>query len=318
MFFQSFQITGAAVLQSFFLGAIGYYLVKKEVLGSACLGTLSRLVIEVTLPFLIFSQLIKDFSFTRYPEWWIFPLVSIAITLAGLLAGLVFSGFIAGQQKKLQFLSLVSFQNSGFLPLAIIAALLPKDKMDPMFIYLFLFLLGFNLVMFSLGVYMLTFARDRRFELTGLFNPPVVATLIGLALVFFGIHRFIPEFIVKPLRMTGDCTLPLAMFVVGGSLAQIRLEHVDVKAMLLLAISKLVLLPLAGLWLLKLVPLPELIGLLIVMQLAVPSATTLSVITTHYKKEDLIVSQGIFWTHMVSIVTIPVFLSLYFTFIVLK
>lgn len=318
MFFQSFQITGAAVLQSFLLGAIGYYLVKKEVLGSACLGTLSRLVIEVTLPFLIFSQLIKDFSFTRYPEWWIFPLISIAITLAGLLAGLVFSGFITGQQKKLQFLSLVSFQNSGFLPLAIIAALLPKDKMDPMFIYLFLFLLGFNLVMFSLGVYMLTFARDRRFELAGLFNPPVVATLIGLALVFFGIHRFIPVFIVKPLRMAGDCTLPLAMFVVGGSLAQIRLERVDMKAMFLLVISKLVLLPLAGLWLLKLVPLPELIGLLIVMQLAVPSATTLSVITTHYKKEDLIVSQGIFWTHMVSIVTIPVFLSLYFTFVVLK
>jgi len=305
-------------LQSLLLAAVGYYLVKKEVLGSACLATLSRLVIEVTLPLLIFAQLINDFSFTLYPTWWIFPLMSIAITFAGLLAGLVFGGFITGQQKKLQFLSLVSFQNSGYLPLALIAALLPKDQTAPMFIYIFLFLLGFNLVMFSAGVYMLTFARDRRFELSSLFNPPVLATLLSLALVFFGLQRFIPEFVLKPLRMTGDCTLPLAMFVVGGSLAQIRLEHVDLKAMLLLVAGKLVLLPLAGLWFLKLVPLPELIGLLIVMQLAVPSATTLSVITTHYKKEDLLVSQGIFWTHIASIVTIPIFLSLYFTFVVLK
>ena len=148
---------------------------KKNILGEAGLDILSRLVIEITLPILIFCQLVKDFSFSLYPDWWIFPLLSILITIAGLLVGYLFLGFIRGPQHKMQFLSLVTFQNSGYLPLALVAALLPKDKMDTMFIYLFLFLLGFNLVMWSFGVYMLSFHERKKFELGSLFSPPVVA-----------------------------------------------------------------------------------------------------------------------------------------------
>jgi predicted permease len=111
--------------------------------------------------------------------------------------------------------------------------------------------------------------------------------------------------------MIGDCTLPLAMFVVGGSLAMIRVKNVDVKTMGLLLLVKLVILPLLGLALVARLQLPELIGLLIILELAVPPATTLSVITRHYKKEDLLISQGIFFGHLVSLVTLPVFLSLY-------
>jgi len=54
------------------------------------------------------------------------------------------------------------------------------------------------------------------------------------------------------------------------------------------------------------------------MQLAVPPATSLSVIVRHYKKEDLLISQGIFFGHIVSLVTLPLFLSLYFMISMLK
>jgi len=49
-----------------------------------------------------------------------------------------------------------------------------------------------------------------------------------------------------------------------------------------------------------------------------PSATSLSVIARHYEKEDLLISQGIFFTHIFSVLSIPLFLSLYFTLPVLK
>jgi predicted permease len=318
MLLESLQVSGAAVFQIFLLGALGYLLVKKNILGSDGLNALSRLVIEITLPILIFCQLVKDFSFTLYPDWWLFPLISIAITLAGLVIGAIFSGFIRGAQQKMQFLSLVAFQNSGYLPLAMIAALLPKEKTDAMFIYLFLFLLGFNLVMWSLGVYMLTFYEKKKFQLLSLFSPPVIATLFSLALIFFGLHKFMPDIVLKPLRMIGDCTLPLAMFVVGANLAEIRLGRIDKKAVFLLGLAKLVILPLLGLALIIKLGLPELMGLLILIQLAMPSATSLSVITRHYKKEDLLISQGIFSSHIASILTIPVFLGLYFMRVVIK
>ncbi len=77
MFLQSFKITGLAVTQIFLLGAMGYLLTRKNILGEAGLDILSRLVVEVTLPLMIFSQLVKDFRFSLYPNWWIFFLLSL-------------------------------------------------------------------------------------------------------------------------------------------------------------------------------------------------------------------------------------------------
>ncbi|MFH1269894.1 MAG: AEC family transporter [Candidatus Omnitrophota bacterium] len=318
MFLESFKITGTAVAEIFLLAALGYFLIKKNILGDEGLNALSRLVIEVTLPLMIFSQLIRDFTFALYPDWWIFPLISIAITIAGLIAGTALSGFIRGQQHKLQFLSLVAFQNSGYLVLTLVAALLPPGKLKSMFIYIFLFLLGFNLVMWSLGVYILSFSRAKKFELGSLFSPPVIATLATLILIFFGLNKFVPQAVLKPLGMVGDCTLPLAMAVVGGNLASIRLGQIDKKAISLLLLAKLIILPALGLLLVVKLRLPELVGLLIVIQLAAPSATTLSLIIRHYKKEDLFISQGIFLSHIVSLITLPLFLSLYFTLTMIK
>jgi predicted permease len=318
MILESFRITGLAVAQIFLLAAIGYFLVKKDLLGAEGLDSLSRLAIEITLPLLIFCQLIKDFNFTLYVNWWLFPLISIAIAIAGSCCGLLFTGFIKGLQYKLQFLSLVTFQNSGYLPLMLIAALLPADKAGVMFIYLFLFLTAFNLVMFSAGVHMLCFHKNRKFELASLFSPPVIATIFSLAIIFFGLNKFIPDALLKPLRLLGECTLPLGLLVVGGNLAQISLARINKKEIFFLVLAKLILLPALGLWLVVKLRPPELIGLLIIVQLAMPPATTLSVIIRHYKKEDLLISQGIFFGHVLSLLTLPVILSLYFMLFMIK
>lgn len=317
MFLESFKVTGLAVAQIFLLGAIGYLLVKKNALGEAGLDALSRLTIDITLPFLIFCELIKGFTFTFYAKWWLFPLISIAITLLGLAVGCIFVGFIRGHEHKMQFLSLIGFQNSGFLPLALVASLLPQDQVGPMLIYLFLFLLGFNLLIFSLGIYMLASKKGDKFELKSIFNPPVLATIFTLILILFKLNR-IPDSIYKPLKMMGDCTLPLAMLVVGGNLAQIRLGRIDKKAIFLMSLAKLVILPGLGILLLLKFRLPHLIGLLILIQLAVPPATTPSVILRHYKKEDLLISQGIFFGHILGLISLPVFLSLYFALVMVK
>jgi hypothetical protein len=269
---------------------------------------------DVTLPVLIFCQLIKDFSFSIYPNWWVLPLVSMAITLLGLLVGFLFLGFIKPEQEKLQFLGLTTFQNSGYLPLALVAALLPVEMLAEMFIYLFLFLMGFNLVMFSLGVHILNFHKDRKLMIKSLFSMPVIATIVSLFLVYLGLNKFFAhEIVMKPLRMLGDTTLPLAMLVVGGNLAQISLSRINKMVVSLVILVKMIILPLIGIVVLSIFKIPRLIGLLVLIQLAMPSAVTLSVILRSYKKEDILVSQGIFLTHVVAVITIPAFLILYFS-----
>jgi len=315
MFFESMKITGLAIAQIVLLGGVGYLLVKTGILKKEGVHFLSRLIIEVTLPIMIFCQLLKDFNFTSYGNWWLFPVLSIIITCAGLLVGFIFSVFIKGGQHKIQFLCLSAFQNAAYLPIVLISALMPKEIADKVLVYLFLFLLGFNVIIWSFGVYMLTFNKARKFELNSLFSPPVLATIISLLFVYFGLEKIIPGFVIKPFKMIGDCTVPLAMFVVSGNLADIKISHIDKKAVFLITLVKLIILPLVGLWLVISLNVPCLIGLLIVMQLAVPSATSLSVIISHCKKEDLLISQGIFFGHILSLISVPVFLSLYFTLV---
>ncbi|MFA5157206.1 MAG: AEC family transporter [Candidatus Omnitrophota bacterium] len=318
MFLESVMTTVSAVIQVILMAGIGYFLVKRRVLDYEGIGTISRMTVELTLPVLIFCQLIKDFSFAQYADWWIFPLLSIAITLVGYAIGSLFIRFIQGEEHKKQFLGLTAFQNSGYLPLALIAGILPADKAEPMFIYLFLFLLGFNLVIWSFGVHLLSFDRTKKFELGSLFSPPVIATLFSLLVVFLGLNKFIPDFVIAPLKAVGNCTIPLSMIVVGGSLAQISLRKVVKKAMFLAVLVKMIILPALGLALVLILKLPELIGLLIVMELAVPSATNLSLIIRHYKKEDLLINQGVLFTHIVGIISLPFFLSLFFALNVVK
>lgn len=318
MFFDAVNITATAVIQILILAIIGYFLKKRNIFTDQGLDTLSHLVIDITLPFMIFTQLIRDFDFRQYPDWWIFPLISIAITVLGLAVGFICSGFIRGPQRKMQFLNLVTFQNSGYLPLAMVATLLPAQLVGEMFIYIFLFLIGFNLIMWPMAAYLLAFSKDTKFQVRNLLNPPVIAAAFGLAFVFFDIQALVPDLVSKPMRMIGDCTLPLAMFVVGADLAQIKVEHFDKKAMAWLTVAKLLVLPLLGLIIVLKLNLSPLVGLLILLQLAAPPATSLSVIIRHYKKEDLLISQGIFLGHVVSLITIPVFLSLYLSRVMIK
>ncbi len=313
MFLKSFGLVSGAIGQIFILGVIGYFLVKKNILTRQGMDLISRLVITVTLPAMIFSQLIRGFSFGLKPAWWIFPLTSFAITLLGFLVGAVFAGLIKQGEARRQFLSLTSFQNSGYLPLALVAALLSPEEAGLMFIYIFLFLLGFNLVMWSLGVHFLSHQRNKRFELASLFSPPVLTTVITMLLVGVGGNKFIPEIILKPIKMLGDSTLPLAMFVVGGSLGLIQIRRVRFKLVFLLILVKLLILPFLGLLFIWKFSPPRLFGLLFIIQLAMPSATSLSLIITYYKREDLLISQGVLFTHLFSLVSIPLFLSLIWT-----
>jgi len=157
-----------------------------------------------------------------------------------------------------------------------------------------------------------------KFKLKNIFSPPVIANLSALLLIALGLNKLIPATVTKSLQMIGSCTLPLAMIVVGGNVALMHLERINKKTISFFLLGKLIILPALGLWIALRFGLPQLIGFLIVMQLAMPSATSLSVIIRHYKKEDALISQGVFFSHIIGLFTMPVFLGLYLSLAVLK
>ncbi|PIZ83816.1 MAG: hypothetical protein COX96_06655, partial [Candidatus Omnitrophica bacterium CG_4_10_14_0_2_um_filter_44_9] len=112
----------------------------------------------------------------------------------------------------------------------------------------------------------------------------------------------------------GRCAIPLSILVVGGNLAALRTNRVsDIKPISYSLLVKLVILPLIFLGFVLIVKPQPLVGLLIILQAAMPPAALLSVITKNQNQAGRLVNQAIFYGHILSILTIPLVLALYWT-----
>lgn len=309
----TFRMTFSAMFQIFLLGLCGYVLAKKNIISAENIKALSGLIIGLFLPCLVFANFIEHFNFVAFRFWWLLPLASVALTVAGFMIGDLVAASDARLKKfRQEFVSLVAFQNSGYLPLLLVALLLPAERQERMFILIFLFLLGFNLVMWSAGVFYLTRQKARRMPLGSLFSPPVVAIVASLFIIVTGLSRFIPSVVIAPAKMLGECTLPLAMLVVGANFSLVAMRPKENTWIVFHAVvAKLLLLPLFVFGVLLLLRPPHEVAFLLLLESIVPSATSLSLIMRHYEKEDNIISAGLFWTHVASLVTIPLFLVLF-------
>lgn len=310
-----------AIIQLVLLGCVGFWLVKLSWIRESGLKMLSGLVIGFFLPLFMFSEIIKRFRFDLYPDWWVFPILSLLITAVGFLLGLLaLAAFPTIRKNEGEFLGITTFQNSGYLPLPLVAALLPSGLAQEMFIYIFLFLIGFNMTIFSFGVWLLSPSGERRcFDYKHIFNAPVLATLLALACIFFKINRLFPEMATKPLEIIGRAAIPLSILVVGGNLASIKSKVTSALKPLSCALAiKLLILPLIFLGVVIFFKFKPLIGLLILLQAAMPPAALLSVISKSQNSEDRLVSQSIFYGHLLSILTVPLFLVLFWVLLWMK
>ncbi|MFC1709226.1 AEC family transporter [Candidatus Omnitrophota bacterium] len=312
----AFKITAFAMFQIFILGLIGYLLTRKKVISEDNLKFLAKLVINLFFPCFVFVKLVSNFDFKSYPNWWVFPLISFFVTGGSFLVARLFVKLDKNLEKlKREFISLVTFQNGGYLPLILVALLLPAGRREEIFIYIFLFLLGFNAIWWSVGVWHLTKGHESKFDLKSIFNPPVIAIVAALLLTAVGLDRIIPHFLTGTMEMIGDCALPLAIITVGANLALIDVSGTNHSRYIIqIILAKLLFMPLLFLGVILLIRPSYSIALLILLESTMPSAVTQSIVMRHYDKKDNIVSLAIFWTHVVCLLTIPVFLILFSTF----
>ncbi|HRZ40944.1 MAG TPA: AEC family transporter, partial [Candidatus Omnitrophota bacterium] len=126
-----------------------------------------------------------------------------------------------------------------------------------------------------------------------------------------GLNAFVPEILMKPVKMFGDCVLPIALIVVGGTLARIETHKVRNTDIFWVVIAKVVVLPACALGVLYFVEIDFLLGYFILLEFCVPTATSLSVLGRMFDVESDFINQGILVTHLVSIFTIPLFLAVY-------
>jgi predicted permease len=220
-FAATFSDTAPAVAVIFLIVLISVVMARRGLINQTQIDGLSAATVNLFLPCLIFAKVVEHFEPSSQTGWWALPLAGIAIAFVGTgLGTLVFLGQLP---DKRDMLPLAGMQNAGYLVLPIGLALYP-DEFDIFAVYVFLFVLGFNPVLWGLGKILVTGNSGQKPKLRDLLTPPLVANLVGIGAALSGAGRILPRPVINAIDLVGTAAVPVATVVLGAVLGSISVR----------------------------------------------------------------------------------------------
>lgn len=293
------------------LAVPGYLLVRGKRLGAAESGTLSKLLTNVGMPFLILSSTLKlEFSgeFTRS-----IILVGVAGVLFTmvmfLLSALVVMGEGEAKTQGMMRFCMV-FANNGFIGIPLARAVF--GEASDVMAYLIILNIISNVLMFTLGVYLISGDRSNIKVKKALLNPVLITFVIGIIINVAGVSRSVPELQTYATYFSNIVT-PLSMVVLGMKMAEVAFGRLlSSVRMYFVSTMRLVAFPVLGVaaaYALHRIPglglsADTVIGFFVAF--AMPTAGLASAFSDQYKGDTdnaVIFTLG---TTVLSVVTIPV------------
>ena len=306
---KSFSSTFLAILDIFLVILAAGLLVRRHVVRQGHIDGLSVATVRVFLPCLMFANIVKTLDPGRFPFWWTLPLAAAAMVGAGLGLGALL--FFRELPEKRNMLPLAAMANSGYLVLPVGLALYPKE-FDTFALYTFLFILGYNPILWSVGKFLNTARSDERADWRSLVTPPAMATLAALAVVLTGARPWVPAMVLRGVDLLGSASVPVATFVLGAVLGTIpfkfRAYAWDASRVVLV---KLLLLPLVTLWILQATGVCGTNALLwrfLVIQAATAPATGIILQIRSYGGDEPKVGSLMVVAYAISMITLPLWL----------
>ena len=303
--------TGAFItilLPLYIIAFIGFSARKMHVLTLNANQVLTQLMLYITLPALILYSLNTTFSTDLLTAFaWLIVMSIFILSLSIIVASNL--GRIAKLpvKQKSVYESLIIFGNQGFIGFAIIYLLMAEQGI----IYLTIFNICYLVLIWTYGIFLFT-KNEERVNWKALFlNPGIVATVIGVIMLFLPITW--PRPLSDAFESVGKMTIPLSMLLIGSLLADIQWNEFrrhSRNSYLWIATSfRLLLLPPCLLVFLFLhVPYPLLTVALLTS--AMPSATTISVYAQKFGGDASFASIGVIVTTLLCILTLPLLYSL--------
>jgi hypothetical protein len=294
------------------IGLIGFAIIAKKIVPRDILKVITPLVIEIALPCLIFTNIVKFFEPAKTKQWWTFPFWWLALAVVLTLLTIIFMQLVQKKFRSEFGLSLL-YPNGIFFTVAIIPRIFGLQT--PLLAELFLFILLFPAFVFN--TYYLFFRNNRqKFAWSKLFNPIMLATIIGVILKLMKIDVFIPDVFIDITERVGQLSLPLIMLLIGGN---IYLDFSKRGEIYWLSVGKFVLIknvlfPLIILGLLVLVRPSLNLAILIFLQAVVPPLTAVPVFAERAGGNAYIVNQYLVASFIFAIISIPLLMALFGTF----
>ena len=309
VFLAAFGSAWLAILKVFLVIVAAGLLVRRGILGQGAVTGLSDVTVVLFLPCLIFAKVATTLDPRAFPLWWSLPLAGVAMAAVGLAVAAL--AFWRELPAKTNMLAVASMQNAGYLVLPVGLALYPAD-FDRFALYCFLFILGFNAVLWSVGKALAT-GNARAGGWKGLITPPLVANLAATSLALAGASRRVPTVVLEGIELVGQAAVPAATVVLGavlGSVAfRLRPHLWDASRVLVIKLGLLPLLTVIAVRALGLEQVDPLLARFFVLEAASAPAVGIILQVRTYGGDEQKVGSLMLVAYAACVVTLPAWLA---------
>lgn len=294
----------------FFIMMVGFLCRKVGIINDEASKSLSGIVVNVANPALILSSTINKESAIAGKE--LVLTVVLALVIYGVL--LVLAEVLPRllHVSKADFgvyKAMTVFSNIGFMGFPLLVALYGSESL----LYASIFLIPYNVLIYTYGVGAMQTSdaqleqsvKTQGIEWKKILNIGVIACLVTILLYIF--KPTVPVFIENTVTNLSNLTAPLSMLVIGDAMAKMKLKDlITDKKLVLFSAIKLIVIPVVGLFVLKMFGLPEiLLGVCLVM-VATPVGSMTAMLAQQQGGNYELASKGVALTTLLSVLTMPI------------
>ena len=286
------------IIEMFIILIAGVLAYKTGLIDKNSTAKLSNLLLMLISPLLIFQSYQMDFD-TKLLYGLLFTLLASAISF---ICCIILSKFvIKGDDEKSPVEKIaVIYSNCAFIGIPLINGILGSEGV----FYMTTYTTVFNILFWTHGVWVMSGDRNLKGIWKNLLTPAIVAVAIGLCFFIFQIR--LPSIVSEPIQMIASMNTPLAMIIAGANLAQGNiLKSFKNIRLYFISFLKLIIMPLVGLFVLKVMNLDFNVSFTVFIAIACPAGATTIMFAERYKKDAYYAAEIFMFTTVLSAITIP-------------
>ncbi|MEF9934044.1 MAG: AEC family transporter [Clostridium sp.] len=292
------------ILILFLVMAVGFVAGKKSIITQEVNYGLSKILINITLPFMIVSSFSFEFSKEMFHTGVTLLIISMVIHLAlTVISFVLYRKNSPNIQKVLRFITI--FSNCGFIGFPVVGSVFGSEGI----FYTAIYNVGFNVFAWTVGV-MIFKGKDGRDFKKAIINPGIISVTIGMILFIFSIK--LPFAIGETISLIGSMTSPLSMIIVGVSLCTVKFREVFSDLTLYYAsFIRLIAIPVTVFFILKMLGFTSMLLGIPVLVCAMPAAANTVTFAQIYNGDVQYASKATVITTILSAFTIPLIILLF-------
>lgn len=284
----------------FFIFALGFIIQRMRPLREETLTDMSRLVIDILIPFYLFFNTARSATLDAISEAPTLVIAGLLIPFLSLLIAYLFHKplKISEKQQPVFGFSLM-FANTAFLGFPICEALLGSTGV----FYAVLYDFGLTIISFTLGIWLLSGGRLDEWKKL-LLNPLILSVIAGLVWALTGIN--FPDWLVLPFSSVGKATLPIALLIAGAQVGNIRFKKGSWTPSISWVIAlRLAIIPLVFIGLFHLLGWNDTSSKVIILQTAMPVAVSTTILAKRYQADADFTATVTLWTTLGAMISLP-------------